>query len=107
MKIAALTLCCILITGCGHSIHMVHVSGFNEMQLVDSKRQVEARAEQFVVMGFITQNNYVNQVYKQLLATCPNGNISGITTKFSTSAGFLSWTNKVLLQGTCIHKRSS
>jgi hypothetical protein len=105
MKLASLTLCCILIAGCGHSIHMINVSSFNEMQLVNNNRQVEAQAEQFVFMGFIAQNDYVDKAYQQLLNTCLNGNISGITTKFSTSSGFLSWTNKVLLRGACVAAR--
>jgi hypothetical protein len=55
-----------------------------------------------VVMGFVGQTDYVDQAKAQLMANCPGGAVTGITTQFSTSMGFLSWTNKILMQGLCV-----
>jgi len=62
---------------------------------------VKATAEQFVVMGFVYDTNYVDTARKKLIAQCPDGNISGISTQYSTSLGFFSWTSKILMQGLC------
>jgi hypothetical protein len=63
---------------------------------------VEARTEQFVIMGFTGDTKYVDQAYDKLQGTCQGGKIQGITTQFSTSHGFFSWTNKILMRGLCI-----
>ena len=39
--------------------------------------------------------------YKRLQEKCPKGRIEGITSQFSTSLSFFSWTNKILLKGLC------
>lgn len=88
--------------GCAHSIHHVHTSDFNPYAPIERGEMVKGAAEQFVVLGFVGQTDYVNVAYDRLIQTCPNGSISGITTQFSTSLGFFSWTNKILMQGLCI-----
>ncbi|HEY8270176.1 MAG TPA: hypothetical protein VIG33_04760, partial [Pseudobdellovibrionaceae bacterium] len=45
--------------------------------------------------------NYVDQARRKLISQCPHGEISGISTQYSTSLGFFSWTHKVLMQGLC------
>jgi hypothetical protein len=88
--------------GCAHSIHEVHVSDFNPPAKVQNGDIVKASTEQFVVLGFVTETDYVDQAKAQLLAACPRGQITGITTQYSTSLGFFSWTNKILMQGLCL-----
>jgi len=102
-KIIFLSLIMLFFWGCTHSLHMAHVSDFSPTYRQYSQGElVKARAEQFVVMGFVGNTNYVDQAYTQLLATCSGGNIQGITTQYSTSHGFFSWTNVVEMQGLCI-----
>ena len=92
--------CFILLAGCAHSIHDVYVSDFGNYPKLEQGEMVTARSEQFVVMGFVQETEYVERAKKELLAKCP-GEISGISTQFSTSLGFFSWTNKILMQGLC------
>lgn len=99
----ALYLVIFLILGsCAHSIHNVHVSDFTPAKPIEAGDIVKAKSEQFVIMGFTNETLYVEQAYQKLLAACPNGPISNISTQFSTSLGFFSWTNKVLMQGLCL-----
>ncbi len=92
----------ILLSGCAHSVHLVHASDFVPYASPESGEMVEARAEQFAIMGFVSDTNYVDDAYAKLLVACPSGRITGITTQISTSLGFFSWTNKALMQGLCL-----
>lgn len=91
----------LLLSGCAYSIHDVYISDFNNYQKLEQGEIVKATSEQFVVMGFVYDTNYVDQARHKLIAQCPQGEISGISTQFSTSLGFFSWTNKILMQGLC------
>jgi hypothetical protein len=91
----------LLASGCTHSLHQVYVSDFGGGIDFSKDRKVEAQAEQFVVLGFVTQTDHINQAHTQLQNECPRGEILGITTEHWTSHGFLSWTNKLRMQGYC------
>lgn len=93
----------LFLTGCTHSIHLAHVSDFSPTFKEYNKGQlVKAKSEQFTIMGFVADTNYVDEAYHQLIARCPGGSIQGITTEYSTSHGFFSWTNYVEMQGLCL-----
>jgi hypothetical protein len=105
MKNVLSVLCLIfLLSACTHSLHLSHVSDFSPTFAELSKGKfVQARSEQFVIMGFVTNTNYVNDAYVKLMGTCP-GSIQGITTQYSTDHGFFSWTNSVEMQGLCLQR---
>lgn len=89
--------------GCTHSIHLVNVSDFSPTYREYNKGElVKAKAEQFTIMGFVDNTDYVNEAYGKLLASCPRGTVQGITTQYLTSHGFFSWTNIIEMQGLCI-----
>ena len=92
----------VLFTGCAHSIHEVHTSDFLPGVAVTSGKMVTAKSEQFVIMGITGDTDYVGDAYTKLMAACPNGAITGLTTQVSTSMNFFSWTNKVLMRGLCL-----
>lgn len=102
MKILAM-LSFLFLASCAHSIHEVHTSDFLPGAPIESGRMVRAASEQFVVLGFVDNTNYVDQAYGELMSACPKGKVTGITTQYSTSLGFFSWTNKILMQGLCIN----
>jgi hypothetical protein len=91
-----------VLNGCTHSIHSVHVSGYDPYVAIKKANVISARTEQFVILGFANDTHYVEQARKKLEGECPDGQIQGITTQHSTSHGFFSWTNKILMQGLCI-----
>ncbi len=92
----------LFLSACAHSIHEVHTSDFSPGAAIESGEMVKGSGEQFVVLGFVQQTNYVNQAYHQIMKACPKGTLTGITTQYSTSLGFFSWTNKILMQGLCL-----
>lgn len=87
------------ISGCAHSIH-THQAGDYNFDSSDAKKLVKSTAEQLVVLNFAFDTNYVDDAYKKLVSQCAS-DISGIHTWYSTSLGFLSWTNKVHMSGYC------
>lgn len=92
-----------LLASCTHSTHFVHTSDFSPTYRAYAQGElVTAKADQFVVMGFVGQTDFVDQAYRELMSKCP-GEIQGITTQYQTHHGFFSWTNEVLVQGLCIH----
>lgn len=102
--ILASTLC---LGACAHSIHQVNVSDFEPYKPLEAGRMVKAESEQFVVMSMTRNTNYVETAYRKLQAACEGGIITGISTQYSTSLGFFSWTNKILMQGLCLSNQAS
>lgn len=97
-----ISLVLLVLSSCTHSIHMVHVSDFSPTyKQLSEGRVVKAEAEQFVIMGFVNDTNYVNEALAKLESSCREGQIQGITTEYSTSHGFFSWTNRIYIQGLC------
>ena len=90
-----------LLAGCTHSVHINHTSDYRLSQPLKDYRRVQARADQTVFMGFVTQTEYVNEAYAALEKTCPGGEVTGIQTRYSTSHGVLSWKNEVIMTGYC------
>lgn len=104
MKVLGLLLF-LSLASCAHSVHEVHTSDFLPGAPIESGEMVKAYSEQFVVLGFVGQTDYVDQAYTKLMSECSGGAISGITTQYSTSLGFFSWTNKILMQGLCLRPK--
>lgn len=99
-----LSLMFVLVSACTHSLHVSHVSDFSPTFKEYSKGElVKSKTEQFTVMGFVSNTDYVDTAYKKLQDACPKGTVQGITTQYSTSHGFFSWTNIIEMQGLCIN----
>jgi hypothetical protein len=92
----------LFLAGCAHSIHQVYVSELQPYAKIENGDIVKSQTEQFVVMGFVFDTNYVDQAKSQLISQCPNGAVTGITTQYMTSLSFFSWTHKILMQGICL-----
>ena len=91
-----------LLFSCTHSIHNVHTSGFSPFKKFQQGTIVREQTKQDVILGLSFDTNYVDLAYIKLQKKCPKGRITGITTQYSTSHGFFSWTNKIFMQGLCI-----
>ncbi|QUM75576.1 hypothetical protein HWV00_04645 [Moritella sp. 24] len=92
----------LLLNGCTSSIHMVSNAGFNQTIPVNSSyRYVEASTKQHVILGFAANTNYVDEARQLLISQC-DGELSAVSTQYSTDHGFLSWNNKILMKGICI-----
>jgi hypothetical protein len=99
-KIYLLIYICLFTHRCAHSVHLVQANDFNNTASEKTKT-IESQSEQFVILGFVTQTNYVDKALENLKSQCPNGEIKGLVTRYSTSLGFFSWTNKLIIKGLC------
>jgi hypothetical protein len=91
-------------SNCMSSLHQFSPADTTRYYSYDSLKKVEARAEQFTILGFVKDTNYVDSALKDLLSKCVDGKIEGIGTTFKTRLGFFSWTNEVILKGYCVTK---
>lgn len=91
--------------GCSHSLHLHHISDFGPSYAAYQEgRWVKSEAEQFVIMGFVRDTEYVDQAWKRLQKQCDGGQVQGVQTEYSTDHGFFSWTNRIRMQGLCLKK---
>ena len=98
----AILLTGLLSVGCTHAVHINHTSDFVNTKPLGECRQVAAKTDQQVFMGFVGQTDYVDEAYSKLKDQCKDGVITGIQTRYSTSHNFLSWKNEVLMRGYCV-----
>jgi len=88
----------LVLAGCAHSVHLYQANDSHSFQ----GKLIEANSEQFVIFWLATETQYVEEAFRKLKAQCPNGRIEGINTRYSTSLGFFSWTNKIRMRGYCL-----
>ena len=89
--------------GCAHSVHLIHASDFEGVVPYEKAEQIVVETSQNVILGFAFDSDYVEQAYEKLLARC-SGKITGLTTKYSTALSFLSWNNRLRIEGSCIRR---
>lgn len=93
----------LVLASCSHALHQYHVGDLRPVDFSQNKHErVTAEASQSVVLGFVYDTDYVDQAYLNLQKKCPDKVLTGINTRYSTSHGFLHWTNKVKMTGFCL-----
>jgi hypothetical protein len=73
-----------------------------QIQALDTQRKITSSSEQFVILGFVFDTDYVDEALLKLQSQCPKGTVDRIDTVFKTKLGFLSWTNQIFMTGYCI-----
>lgn len=96
-----------VLASCTHSVHLVHVSDHTPYKSAESGEFIVGEADQFVILGFVFETEYVQKAKRNLESKCSGGRIQGITTEYSTSHGFFSWTNHAVMQGLCFADKGS
>lgn len=91
----------LLLFSCAHSHHQ-SATDVSLNPLGRPGTLIKAESEQFVFLGFTTSTQYVEEARDKLLAQCPTGSISPLTTHYYTSLGVLSWTNRIRMEGICL-----
>jgi hypothetical protein len=99
MRALALTLIT-LVGGCTHSVHQYSVSATTPVQW-DRVRPIVVQSEQQVILA-TSEYTMLDEAYRKLLASCPRGDVVNVRLKRWTDHGFLSWTQKLRLEGGCV-----
>ena len=95
-----------LAVGCTHSVHQVSAATAADIPRGAHVRQIEAEAEQHVVLYITDNTDFADEAYRKLVAQCPRGEVVAIEARNSTSHGFLSFDNKFKLTGWCLEPGS-
>lgn len=87
--------------GCTHSVHFSHVSDVlpNKQK---GARFINVEAQRKVFLSFVFNNDFVEDARQKLLAACPKNEITAINTKYITSHGFASYTDKIRIRALCL-----
>jgi len=103
--LAPLVLAALASSGCASSVHEVQSAGYSPATNVAGAPRrgvwIHARAEQGVVLGITDNTDYVDRAFAQLSSQCP-GDIVGLTTRYSTNLGFLSYRNVIDVRAMCL-----
>jgi len=81
---------------------MVNFSDFPSEGAWQRAKLVKAKSQQFVIMAFTFDTQYVENTYAQLQKQCATGNIYGISSKYYTDHGFFSFFINLEMQGYCM-----
>jgi hypothetical protein len=92
--IASLTI--LLLSACA-SLRSVSVAAIPQ----DRSKIVEAKSSSWALLGISFSNEFAEQVTTDLAAKCPNGEISGILTKYSIYHYLLILKREVTAKGYC------
>ncbi len=102
LSAVALGVLLLLSSSCTYSVHLTHTSDFSGMASYAQAKVIEAEVEDTTFLGLTGESAYVDEAFEALQDKCKQGRITGIQTRYSTSHGFMSWTNKVVMKGYCI-----
>lgn len=93
-----LVLIALMSTGCAYSIHQYGATDFTGLR--QGKRVTAEGTENYIL--FKTNNSFVEKAYANLIGQCADGYITGITTQYRTDLSFLSFTERLIIEGTCV-----
>ena len=89
------------VISCTHSIHISHMSDI--LPYAQKKgRFIDVEVHRAVFWDFIFDTNYVEEARQKLMNECPDAEITAINTKYITSHGFLSYTDKIRIRALCL-----
>lgn len=93
--------------GCTHSVHQASVGSFEPAEPLPpnvTATRVTAEGEQFVILSIASDTSHADDAYAKLLAACPDGQLVAVLARHSTDHNFLSYTNRLHLEATCLRK---
>lgn len=98
-KKALVVLTVVLISGCA-SLKSVSMTSFPE----NRSKPVKAQVSKFVFLAFNFNNDFVLSLVPQLQKQCPQGKVTGITSKYETRWYVIGYSMIVTSEGFCVKK---
>jgi hypothetical protein len=65
-------------------------------------REIKRDVTRNVLLGFITNTDFVDNGWKSFQKLCPNGTIMNPLARYSTDLGFLAYKEQIHFSGTCV-----
>ncbi|HEX4338828.1 MAG TPA: hypothetical protein VH062_23140 [Polyangiaceae bacterium] len=90
------------LVGCTYSVHQIATGGLDPIPPGANVRPITADEDQHVILYITDDTDYADRAYAVLLARCPRGELHDIETRYSTSHGFLSFTNHLHATALCV-----
>jgi hypothetical protein len=85
---------------------LTHCASLNSVSLTqipqNRSQPVQAEASKWVFLALNFNNDYVNEVTEDLRAKCPQGKVTGILTKYTTTSYLLICKHEVTAKGYCV-----
>src|SRR5262245_2809781 len=79
-----------------------HVHSFNQDTILEGRgRYIEVTGQKTVWFNFNFDNTFIDDAYERFVAECPNGQISGTSSRLSSENSFLHWFSRVHFTGYC------
>lgn len=92
----------ILIIALLSSAGCAHVHSFNQDTILEGKgRPIEVTGEKTVWFNFNFDDTFIDAAYEKFVDQCPNGQISGVSSRLSSENSFLHWYSRVHFAGYC------
>ncbi len=85
---------------------LTHCASLNSVSLTqipkDRTQKIQADSSKWVFFALNFNNDYVDQVTESLRAKCPQGKVTGILTKYVTTAYVFVFKHEVTAEGYCV-----
>lgn len=85
-------------TGCAYSVHQYGSVDFTGMK--PGKKVVVEGSHHYIFAKM--DNRFVDKAYSALISECKEGMINGVTSQYRTELNFFSFTEKLIIEGTCV-----
>jgi hypothetical protein len=86
----------VLFAGCAH------VHSFNQDTIVAGEgRFIETLGEKTVWFNWNFDSDFIDETHQRFLAECPEGQITGVSSRLSSENSFLHWKSRVRFTGYC------
>ncbi|HWZ90743.1 MAG TPA: hypothetical protein VNW92_17905 [Polyangiaceae bacterium] len=84
-------------------MHQLTVGGLDDIPSGARLHPIEAEADQeaFIAAG---DTDFADRALALLSARCPKGRVVGIEARYSTSLGFMAYTNRMKITGYCLRE---
>ncbi len=80
----------------------VHLNSVSLTQIPSDKGSlISASANDWLFLGLTTQNDFVDEAIDNLKSQCTKGKLTGVLTKFQTTAYVLVFKREVIVSGYC------
>ncbi len=96
LRLIAVAICLVTLSGC------VNLNSMSMTQVPENRSNlISATASDWNFLGFVFDNDFVDEAVSQLKQQCQGGKLQGVLTKHQTTTYFLVFKREVIASGYC------